>query len=148
MDGGRLPVQVAHGAIEAQALAASQLVEKDVPAAPTAPRALEPRQRLVRPHHQHAVPVDPKIGAVSGELVSPVTPSQLSHCPIDKPADAVEHRRVEACAALDQAIERDAGVAMIVAQTKTANHGCENIKRACCRSSGFLSKLSDQPDAS
>ena len=65
--------------------------------------------------NQHAVPVDPKIGAVSGKLVSPVAPSQLSHCPIDEPADTVEHCRIDTCAALDQAIERDAGVAMIVA---------------------------------
>src|SRR5215472_9500191 len=67
--------------------------------------------------------------------------------PIDEPADTVEHCRIDTCATLDQAIERDAGVAMIVAQTKTANHGCENISPAYCRSSGFLFKLSDQPDA-
>jgi len=143
-----LPMQMAGGVVEAEADPAGKLVEKNVPAAPAAPRALKPRKCPVSPHHQHAVPVDPKIGAVSGELVSPVAPFQLRHRPVDEPADAIEHRRVEACAALDQAIERDAGVAMIVAQTKTADHGCENIKRTCCRSSGFLSKLSDQPDAS
>jgi len=110
-----LPVQMAGGVVEAEADPAGKLVEKNVPAAPAAPRALEPRKCPVSPHHQHAVPVGPKIGAVSGELVSPVAPSQLSHCPIDEPADTVEHCRIDTCAALDQAIERDAGVAMIVA---------------------------------
>jgi len=34
-----------------------------------APRALEPRQCVVGPHHQHRVPVDQKIGSAPGELV-------------------------------------------------------------------------------
>src|SRR5262249_58961068 len=98
-----LAVKMAGGVVEEEADPAGKLVEKNVPAAPAAPRALEPRKCPVSPHHQHAVPVDPKIGAVSGELVSPVAPSQLSHCPIDQPAHAVEHRRAEACPALQSA---------------------------------------------
>src|SRR5215831_906460 len=57
--------------VEAQALPASELVEEDVPATPGAPRALEPRQCVVGPHHQHRVPVDQKIGGAPGELASP-----------------------------------------------------------------------------
>src|SRR5262245_61674216 len=104
-----LPVQMAGGVVEAEADPAGKLVEKNVPATPAPPRALEPRKYPVSPHHKHAVPVDPKIGAVSSELVSPVAEFQLRHRPIDEPADTVEHCRIDTCATLDQVIERDAG---------------------------------------
>jgi predicted lipoprotein len=39
-----LPVQMAGGVVKAEAYSASKLVEKNVPATPAAPRALEPRK--------------------------------------------------------------------------------------------------------
>src|SRR5262249_54866902 len=104
-----LPVQMAGGVVEAEADSAGKLVEKNVPAGLAASGALEPRKGPVSPHHQHPVPVDPKIGAVSGELVPPIAPFQLRHRPLDQPTDAVEHCSVESCAVLDQTIEWDAG---------------------------------------
>src|SRR5215475_7628640 len=90
--------------VEAQALPASELVEEDVPATPGTPRALEPRQCVVGPHHQHRVPVDQKIGHAPGELAGYFPPSQLRHRAINERTDPVEHGRVEARPALDQAI--------------------------------------------
>src|SRR5215831_18830088 len=49
--------------VEAQTLPASELVEEDVPATPGAPRALEPRQRPVGPHHQQGFPLTKRLGA-------------------------------------------------------------------------------------
>jgi hypothetical protein len=48
-----LPVQMAGGVVEAEADTAGKLGEKNVPAAPTAPRTLEPRKCpvIISPHH-------------------------------------------------------------------------------------------------
>jgi hypothetical protein len=65
MDGGRRPVQVAAGVVEAQALPAGKLVEKDVPATPAAP-TFEPRTgnafHWLVPDDRNRIPADPKIG--------------------------------------------------------------------------------------
>jgi hypothetical protein len=127
VDARHLPVEMAGGVVEAEADSASKLVEKNVPAALAASRALEPRKCPVSPHHQDSVSVDPKAGAVSGELVPPVAPSQLCHRTVDEPADAIEHRRVKACAALDQVIEWDTGELIAVVQSKARHHERENI---------------------
>ena len=59
MDGRRLSVQMAAGVVEAQALAPSDgIAQVTVPVAAAAHRTRKPGQRPVRPHQQHAVPVD------------------------------------------------------------------------------------------
>jgi hypothetical protein len=122
-----LPVQMAGGVVETEADPAGKLVQKYVSAAPAARRTLKPRKCPVSPHNQDPVPVDPKIGAVSGELVSPIAPFQLRHHPIDERTYAVKHCRVESCAVLDQTIDRDAGELITVVQSKARYHERETI---------------------
>ena len=113
--------------VEAQALPASKLVEEDVPATPGAPLALEPRQYVVGPHHGHRVSVDQKIGHVPGKLAGYLPPSQLRHCAINERTDPVEHGRVEACPAFDQAIGREARKLVAVMESEARHHEREMI---------------------
>jgi hypothetical protein len=79
-----LAPQVAAGVVEAMAPPAGDRIEQvDVPTAPMAHRTFEPWSRTtwhwLVPDDRHRVPVDRKIGSVSGEPAAPVAPSELRH---------------------------------------------------------------------
>jgi hypothetical protein len=106
----RLLPEVATCVVEPVTSSASDRIQQiDVPAPPGAPRALEPRQCVVGPHHRHGVPVDQKIGRAPGQAVTPVlAPAKLRHRSFHEAATSVQLEDVNARVGLDEAIAGDA----------------------------------------